>query len=293
MLIRKNFQGQSYWSFQPLMAFEINPAELGGGSSETGTEGAQLEDVSQGSQEGGYSSFVQEILKGAPPEHVSLMEPYIKKFDAGVTRRFQDLQSQYKHYQDLGWDEETTGQMAEVYRVLNEEPERLYEALANELGLAEGEQKPDGSAGGETQEFQGLPPELQARIDQQEQILQALATVVLEGQSKQQESMEDSEFESYLGLLKEEYGNFDEEYVCSMIANGMDGEAAVKQWMGKVQEAINQANSSTDGLPDALLSSSGGGAVVHEEPQKLGSIPQKDIRNLIANVMGQANQGAQ
>jgi hypothetical protein len=291
MLTRNFFQGFHYLSFCSLMSWEANPADLGGGSSGESTEETS---ESQGSEQPtGYSSFAQEILKGVPQDHLPILEPHLKKWDAGTTRRFQDLQNQYKHYSNLGWDEETTQHMAEVYRVLNEEPERLYEALANELGLGEQEQNDESTGGQSAQEFQGLPPEIQARIDQQEQILQALATVVLEGQTKQQESMEDSEFESYLGLLKQEYGNFDEEYVCSMIANGMDGEAAVKQWMGKVQEAINQANGSTEHLPDALLSSSGGGAVPQQESQKLGQIPQKDIRSLIANVMGQANQAAQ
>lgn len=279
------FQGQ--WSQQPLQQQKQQmPAES------IGTEDGSV-DESQGSQEGGYSSFVQELVKGAPQEHISILEPYLKKFDAGVTRRFQDLQSQYKPYANLGWDEDTASQMAEVYRVLNEEPERLYEALKESLEIGGEAQNPESFGGESGQEFQGLPPEVAQQIQQQQQVLEALATIVLDGQKAQQESAEDSEFDQYLGLLKQEYGDFDEEYVLSLIANGKDGEAAVKQWQGALQQALNQASQATNGLPPAILSSAGGGAMPQSEQQSLAQIPSKDIRNLIANVMGQANQAGQ
>jgi hypothetical protein len=291
MLVRSFFQGPGYLTFCSLMAWEANPESLGGGESgNQGTEGQQ--DVGDGSQgqESGYSSFVQELLKDAPKEHVSIMEPYIKKFDAGVTRRFQDLKNQYKHYEPLGWDEETTQQMSEVYRVLNEEPERLYEALKEQLELEEEAQKPGSQVGESGPEFQGLPPEITAQIEQQQQVLAALAQWVMDQDQKSTETVEDQEFDGYLDLLKKEYGEFDEEYVVTQIANGMDGEAAVKAWNDKVQGWLQKVNASTEHLPGAVLSSAGGGSVPQGESQNLGQIPDKDIRALIANVIGQTNQ---
>lgn len=258
--------------------------------SDVAAAGTESQDVSQGQDSPGYSSFVQEILKGAPQEHVQLMEPYIKKFDAGVTRRFQDLQNQYKPYSNLGWDEDTVSQMAEIYRVINEEPERLYYALRDQLDLDEEAQNVE-SAGSESDPgIQGLPPEFMDQFNQQQQALEALAQIVLDNQRAQSEAHEDQEYENYLNLLKQEYGDFDENYVHSLIANGMDGEAAVKQWQGMLQAALQQAAQSTDGLPPAVLSSAGGGAIPQGQSQNLGQIPSKDIRNLIANVMGQTHQ---
>lgn len=295
MLVRKSFQGPDYLSFQPLMAFEANPAEMSGGSDNQGTEEyGDVEDDSQGSSEGGYSSFVQDLLKDAPKEHVSILEPYLKKFDAGVTRRFQDLNNRYKPYNDLGWDEDTVSQMAEVYRVLNEEPERLYEALRDALELGEEEAQSGLSEESQPdQDFQGLPVEVQQQLQQQQQVLEALAQWVIHQDTQTTVAMEDQEFESYMGLLKEEFGDFDEKYVTAMIANGTDGEAAVKQWQAMAQEILQKANQATEGLPPAVLSSAGGGAVAQPEPQSLGSVDSKDIRQLITNVMTQANQAGQ
>jgi hypothetical protein len=273
------------------MAFEANPAELSGGSGNSGTEGGS---EGQGSPVE-YSEFAQGILKDVPEEHREILQPYLTKWDAGTTRRFQDLHNQYKPYADLGWDTETTQQMAEVYRVLNEEPEKMYQALREALAIEDGkEQTPPSEAGSQTdQVFQGIPPELTEQLTQQQQVLEALAQYVLGEQNTRAESVVDKEFEDYMGLLKKEFGEFDEQYVTMAVANGIDGEAAVRQWQSMAQEIINKASQATAGLPPAMLSSAGGGAVAQAEPQKLGSYDSRDIKNLIANVITQANSAGQ
>jgi hypothetical protein len=291
MWVLKFFQGSSFLSFHSLMAFEANPSELGGGSGGTSTEGGS---EGQGSSHE-YSDFAQGILKDVPEEHREILQPYLTKWDAGTTRRFQDLHNQYKPYADLGWDSETTQQMAEVYRVLNEEPEKMYQALREALAIEDGkEQTPPSEAGSQTdQVIQGLPPEITEQLTQQQQVLEALAQYVLGEQTQRTETQQDSEFESYMGLLKTELGDFDEQYVTMAIANGIDGEAAVKQWQSMAQEIINKASQATANLPPAMLSSAGGGAVAQAEPQRLGSYDSRDIKNLIANVITQANQAGQ
>lgn len=280
------FQG---WQSQPLQQqMQQMPAE------ETEAAGTETEsETSQGSTFE-YSDFASQILKEAPDEHKSILEPYLTKWDAGTTRRFQDLHNQYKPFADLGWDEETTSQMAEVYRVLNEEPERMYEALKAEFEQNVEEAQNVASEVSESgQAIQGLPPEIMQQLEQQQTILEALAQLVIQDRTEKTTAVEDSEYDKYIELLRKELGDFNDDYVHTMISNGMDGEAAVKQWQSMIQEQINKAASSTDGLPPAQLSSAGGGAVAQQEPQKLGSIPDKDIRSLIANVMTQANQAGQ
>lgn len=276
------FQG---WHSQPLQqAKQQMPAgeTEGAGTEGEGSQGSTFE----------YSDFAQGILKDVPDEHKEILQPYLTKWDSGVQRRFQDLHSQYKPYADLGWDTETTQQMAEVYRVLNEEPERLYEALKEQFDT----EAQNGSVGeGQTDPvIQGqLPPEIMEQLTQHNQVLEALAQYVLGEQSSKNEAIEDKDFESYMGLLTKEYGNFDEQYVTMCIANGMDGEAAVKQYQSMTQEILNKAAAATNGLPPATLSSAGGGAVAQAEPQKLGSYDSKDIKQLITNVITQANQAGQ
>lgn len=290
MYVRKYFQGHGYLTFCSLMSWETNPAELGGGSVGQGTEGTV--DPNQGPTSG-YSEFASQILKEVPDEHKGILEPHLKRWDAGTTRRFQDLNNKYKHYDSLGWDEETTTQMAEVYRMIQEEPESLYEILKAEYGEAVTEAQTAPSGVGETTAIQGLPPEITQQLEQQNQVLQALAQWVIDQDKAKAEADGDKEFDGYIALLKTELGDFDEEYVHMAIANGMDGEAAVKQWQTKAQEILNAAGAATKDLPPAVLSAAGGGAVAQQEPQKLGNIDSKDIRALITNVLTQSNQAGQ
>jgi hypothetical protein len=289
MLVCNFFQGHGYLTFCSIMSWEVNPASLGGGSGGGGTE----DPSGQGSGETpGYSELAQSILKDVPDEHKSLLEPYMKRWDAGTTRRFQDLSNKYKHYDSLGWDEETSQYMGAVYQALMEDPQRLYDALGSELGAGTQEQKVE-SAGETQQDFQGLPPEFQTQWDQTQQVLQALAQYVMDDQRTKQETVEDGEFDNYLGLLKQEYGEFDEGFVISRIANGMDGEAAVSEWNNLINSHMEKLNQSTQHLPNTVLSSAGGGAVSQGEQQSIADIPGKDIRQLIANVLSQTNAAGQ
>lgn len=290
----ERLQGQ--WVQQPLQQqMQQMPQEA---AEPDGTE-TQSEETHQGEElpffgETKYSEFMEGLLKDAAPEHKEIIAPYLTKFNSGVQRRFQDQANKYKHYESLGWDEETTQQMAEVYRVLNDEPETLYEILKAEFeeNVQEAQKVVEGE--GTDPDFQGqLPPEVMQQLTQQQQVLEALAQYVIDDHTSKTTAVEDSEFESYMGLLKDEYGDFDEEYVVAMVANGQDGEAAVKKWQSMAQEILNKAASSVEGLPPAMLSSAGGGAVAQQEPQKLGSYSSKDIKQLITNVLTQSNQASQ
>ena len=42
-----------------------------------------------------------DFLKSVPEEQRGALEPFVKQWDAGVTRRFQELQSQYAPYRSL------------------------------------------------------------------------------------------------------------------------------------------------------------------------------------------------
>lgn len=142
------------------------------------------------------------------------------------------------------------------------------------------------------QEHQGVLNELREGFEKQNEVLEAMANYILDQHKSTQAGTEDKELEEYLGLLQEEYGEFDEEYVLTKMYNGASGEEAVQAWKNMVQQHINQASQSENGLPP-VLSSSGGSAVARENAQRLGSVAGKDIRALVADVMSQANRESQ
>jgi len=264
------------------------PAEGGQGLSEgTTTESGQGTEISTQPSDSDYANH---FLSQIPENERNIVGKYVKQWDAGVTRRFQDINNRYKHYDDLGWDQDTTSQMAEIYRMLNEEPETLYERLGEHFGGQVNEQNQQ--EGQPSQEIQEFPPEIQSKFEQVDKlhtVVEALAQHFLDSQQSQQEMQEDSELNDYLEQLHEEFGDYDEDYVCMLLENGLDGAEAVMKWQQVIQEQINAASQATSGMIPTL-SSSGGGAVPMPEQQNLGKVPSKDIVNMIKNVLGSVNQ---
>lgn len=256
----------------------------------TGTEAQETS--GQGSEP--EYSLASEFLNRIPENDRAVVERYVKQWDAGVTRRFQDLHSQYAPYQELGEVEDLQKAIG-LIEMLNETPERFYYALQEQLGLADGtqaglptEQQQQPVGGGE-QNQPGLPPEFVSRIDKQEEMLKSIAEYVLNLHNTQQESTEDQELEQYMSLLHDEYGDFDDDYVLTKMFHGADGESAVKAYMNLVQQQVNAANAPASGLPPTLSSGSGGGAVPTEQID-LGKIPRNDVKSLVADILAQSQR---
>lgn len=256
-----------------------------GGDGPEGTGDAN--DTGEGDQGEGDQpdySLGGNFLKDVPEEHRGILEPYVKKWDSGVTRRFQELHSQLNPYTELGADPEDLQQALQLARLLDEDPERIYQALREQF-----EEQGDEDDDEDAEPFQGLPPELASQLTQQQQVLEALAEYVLNQQQTSQEAQEDRELEGYLGLLKDEFGDFDEDYVLAKMYRGMDGETAVKQWQNTIQEQLNK-NGSGEQKPrlPAILS---GGGVVPAEQQNVAKIPRNDLKKMVAQMMQQASEG--
>jgi hypothetical protein len=255
-----------------------------------GSEGSELESQGTGEPEG--DGLASGFLSKIPEGDRDIVGKYVKQWDAGVTRRFQDLHSKYKPYEELGLDVETLQQAAELYSILDEDPQRIYSALREAFEEDEGSEdlSEEQKQGLESNPLQGTVTEMQERLDQQTQVLEAVAQYILDMQGQTQAQSEDSELEEYLGLLKEEFGEFDEKYVLTQMFHGTDGAQAVAEWQEMIQEKINGASQATSGLPAAVLSSSGGSAVPVSEQQSMGSIPSKDVRALVADVLSQVSR---
>lgn len=260
---------------------------VSGGSDGQGVTATQVTDAvepstdGQGSGETEYSlghNFLQEV----PEEHRALLEPYVKKWDAGVTRRFQDLHSQINPYKELGAEPDDLKQALQVYQILDEDPERVYKALKEQFE----EQVEELEEGGEAN-FQELPPQVMQELQQQRQVLEALAAYITNQQESEKTAQEDKELDDYLELLKTEYGDFDEDYVVAKMYRGQSGEQAVQAWKDAIQRQMNGGEAPKPNLPPVLS----GGGVVAAEQQNVAKIPRKDLKNMIAQMMSQANEG--
>lgn len=227
------------------------------------------------------------------------LEPHVKRWDAGVTRRFQELHSQLKPYQELG-DPEQLSEAAQLYEILNERPEDLYEALARSLGqqnVQQGQPGPQGQnqqnlnqrqqqvaqeQGLTQQQYSQLPPEVKSQLEQHGQILTTLAEHYLSEEKAKAQAQEDKELDDYLSNLEAEFGKFDEDYVLSKMAAGVDGAKAVKQYQKAVRN--NSAQENNTNAPKILS----GGGQVPQDSVNVGQADSKEIKNLVAGLISQA-----
>jgi len=254
-------------------------------------QGTGIENGQAGGEQEQSDGLASSFLTRIPETDRAVVEKYVKQWDAGVTRRFQELHKEYEPYKNLG-ELETLQKAQELYGILDQEPERLYNALREVFGEeAAGQQQNQNETNGEVPEFQGALTELQTKFDQQTQVLEALAQYVLNQENQTKQSAEDKELEDYIGLLKEEFGQFDEDYVLTKMYHGASGEEAVRAYQDFVQQITNQAGSVGTSLP-TFLSSAGGGGVPHTPNQRLGDVPSKDIQALVVDVLRQSTQGA-
>ncbi len=236
-----------------------------------------VQDQDQGSEED--YSLAGGFLEGVPEEHRHIIEPYVKKWDAGVTRRFQELQGRYKPYEELG-DYESLQRAAYIANLLDTEPQRVYEALKANLGIAESQNADD-----QQEEAPGLPKEYVERLENYEKQLNAVAQYILQLHEAEQTSKEDQELDSYLNLLKDEFGDFDEEYVLTKMYNGASGEEAVRAYQKLVQKQINEAGRAEGPPRLPTLTARGGAALPSDQAQSVTSLSRSETKDLVANVL--------
>lgn len=250
------------------------------------------------------NSLAQGFLSQIPEEHRSIVEPYVKQWDAGVTRRFQELHSTYspfKEYLDAGYDADRVRAGVQLYQMLETNPQFIYNILAQELGAGGQEQGQGNPQDGISDElYAELPPQLQQQLQQQAQAvaeqnkaLEAIATWINTQISSEKQQQEDYQLDQYLGLLKTEYGEFDEEWVLTKMGLGMSGEDAIKAFRSFEQKVRGDGERKGVGAGSKAPEVLSGGSVVLPSGADIKTADRKDVRNLVADILEKANQQSQ
>lgn len=234
------------------------------------------------------NDFYKGILEQVDPAHRAIVEPYLGKWDAGVTRRFQELHGELQPYQQIGADPNTLAQAYQLYQMIDENPqgvlEMLQQAMAEVAPPGANGQQPQGLPGQQTPEGEGgaaaLPPEFAERFNQFEQALEYMAQQFLAQQTSQTAEAEDAQLNDYLGNLQKEFGDFDEEYVVAKMMAGVSGEDAVKAYHAAIQKQVN-TRARQPNLPPIL----GGGGAVPQEGKSVAEASAKETKALVAQIL--------
>lgn len=262
-----------------------------------GVGGALEQPSGDGQDQGGDAGQYAGYLKDVPEQfHGQLLDGF-KRTDQYWQGKVSEAQSRYAPWEPLTqrYEPQYVTSAATILDEIQRNPTEVLPWLAEQFGVNFGASAQQGAsqqaqgAGdqGQSDWTANLPPELVdklSRLDQLEQIATLTGQTVLEQQQQQQLNEELALFDDHLKTLRSKYGDFDEEWVLTRIANRNElPEDAVKAYQSFVQETVARAQQQR--VP-RLLSANGGMPSNQIDPLKLG---QKDTRNYIADLINQAN----
>lgn len=237
----------------------------------------------QGSDDSDYS-LASGFLNNVPEDQRSIVEPYVKKWDAGVTRRFQELHSSYapyKQFMDQGVDASEIESAMQVYQLLDTNPQYLYQLLKTEL---DGEQGQPSSEQLDDND-DDIPVAVQQQLEKQQQMLEALAAHLLGQEQQSTAAQQDAELDDYLGLLTDEFGDYDEDFVLTKMARGMSGEDAVKAYFKLIDKQLEARDKSGQGSGSTAPPILSGGGVAGSSSKTVSNASDKEVRELVANML--------
>jgi hypothetical protein len=199
-----------------------------------GPEGTENSDFSFDS-EGVGEGFLKDVAEADRP----VVQNYIENWSKSVDKKFREIHDSYKGYKDLEAKPEDIRKWKQVVDLIETNPQQVYESLKNHLGIKDPETPklpepgtPTGESGGEN--VQGsIPPEVQKKLDELEKLSRSTAEAYLNQTKAQQEAEQQKQFDSYLDDLQKKHGEYDKDWVTWKISQGIDGEAAVKEYIEK------------------------------------------------------------
>lgn len=291
-----NHFNEKGWGLDTLNSFrmEMNAGDLGGQGTAGSNPGGESEGSSGGgqpSQGGGLSDFGNPFLNEVDPAHKAIVEPYLKKWDGAVTQKFQELHAQYDPYKQLG-DVDQLQQAMFISQLLENDPQQVFNFLAQELGVqidgaqGPGQQQQQSNEFEIPEEFGDLPPAFVQQFMQQQQALEAIASLMLGQQQSAQEQAEDAELDQLMTSLQEQFGDFDEEYVLAKMLTGMNPQQAVQAYHQAVQNALNQRGGGGPQFP--VLG--GGGVTPQTNSKNVTELSRGQTKDLVAQVLAMSNQ---
>lgn len=251
---------------------------------EPATQGNPADNASQESTGGNqppWASYLNDLPETVRP----LVEPKFREWDASTTQKFQQIHSQYesvKPYQEFvesGYDFNDVQQAIQFANLVNEDPERVYNALAQQYGYG----TEQGLVGAETEYAGGedFAPQVNPEFEQYKQMTEQMAQIMTAQHNQQVEMQEDQALNNQLASLKNQHGEFDDEYVLAKVYAGASWDDAIQSYANLAGQFRQQSNA------PVVMGSGGGLPSQQVAPSQMSD---RERKNLVAQFIAQQNQ---
>lgn len=262
----------------------------------TGADIPAIQGTEQQQQETGGNPAWQELYDVMPSNLHPQIKPVLEKWEQGTQQKFQEYSERdkrYEPYKDFIENDIPADRIAEALQLaqlIDTDPRGLLEqmqAFFGEDNSQQQQQQPQGQDDPNFEpSFEDQPFDLESdpRFQQLAQQQDIIANFLAQQTQAELAQEADSALEAELNSLKESAGEFDERYVLTLAASGMELADAVKQYQELV-EGIRSRPAPDANMPTVI----GGGGVPAETPD-MGNLTANDRKSLVMNILKQASE---
>jgi len=244
----------------------------------------------------------QELLDALPESLVPLFKPVAEKFYESQRSKYTALEDELKPWKDLGVDAPDDVKNALSFaESFDTDPLGVYQALEKHLldtGLLEVEEEKTTKsetksvAKASDAEEEELDPQfasLKAELAELKELMSGMTKAQQEQLQKAQEDQQQIELEDYLKDLASRHGELDNDYIIAKLMNGVDGEAAAKEWRALVDgiKAGTAGPKPGDISPTVL---GGGGSLPSNRIADIAKMDRPQVNQLVTDYLEAASK---
>lgn len=168
---------------------------------------------------------------------------------------------------------------------INQNPQAVYDALANAYNLGPGVGNGNVDDGDDDDDDSSEQQFYDPRYDQLQQGIELVSRIVLDEQNAKLARQAEEELDAELSQLREKYGDFDERYILAMMDMDMTGEQAIQEYQKLTQNLLQ--NNPRPFAP-SILGNSGGGSGLPSQAIDPTKWDGKQTRDVVAQMLAAA-----
>jgi hypothetical protein len=240
------------------------------------------------------------FLNEVSPDHRSIVAPYLQKWDAESTKKFQENAAKYKPYEELGPVEELAKYKAftdnfrqdpgamfrRMFQNLQEQyPDDFEEKLLEILQI---EVEEEMSSEYEGQEYEGgyEPDPNEAFQQNVMQELEELRQFKESYEQQQTTQQEEEQLATFLGAMHNAYGEFDDDWIILRLSEGLKPPEVMKAWQAHLTKYGASTNGNTPRQPPKTMSSGGQGGGVPNSQVNVSKLRGADRKAAVMALLG-------
>lgn len=242
----------------------------------------------EGQQGGEGNPAWSEFLSVVPQELHHQITPVLKKWDDGVSERFNKVHSEYaafKPFKESGVDPAVLQQGYQIYNALQTDPKRVFEALTGAYPeLLEG----IAAQAGQGQQEPSTDDMLQKRLDAMDSQQRQMAELMIAQHRAEEVARADAALDAEFASMRTKYGDFNDEWVLSKLQVNpkMSVEAAVKSYVDF------ESGMRAKYAPKPLFMGGGSSGLPGSAPD-VKKLSDADTRNYVAEILRASQQAQQ